>query len=130
MPNSDCIVAKKKAPVDIQKAVSNGTNEVRSLGPLNEKWRTRIRNVLDKWSRLEQTDNPIEEWRTHSALSRDLKQQLDTLQQNKDPGDLDSQQLRNIYAVLGSTQSLLDAMKELGESMQQINWDQWAVDRF
>ena len=103
---------------------------MRSLGPLNEKWRTRIRNVLEKWSRLEQTDNPIEEWRTHSALSRDLKQQLDTLQQNKDPGDVDSQQLRNIYAVIGSTQSLLDAMKELGESMQQINWDQWAVDRF
>ena len=103
---------------------------MRSLGPFNEKWRTRIRNVLEKWSQLEQTDNPIEEWRTHAALSRDLKQQLDRLQQDKDFGDVDSLQLRNIYAVLGSTQSLLDAMKELGENIQQINWDQWAVERF
>ena len=103
---------------------------MRSLGPLNEKWRTRIRNVLEKWSQLEQTDTPIEEWRTHAALSRDLQQQLDTLQQDKDISDLDGQHLRNIFAVLGSTQSLLDAMEELGESMQTINWDQWAVERF
>ena len=103
---------------------------MRSLGPLNEKWRTRLRNVLEKWSQLEQTDTPIEEWRTHSALSRDLQQQLDTLQQDKGISDFDSQHLRNIFAVLGSTQSLLDAMEELGDSMQQINWDQWAVERF
>jgi len=31
---------------------------------------------------------------------------------------------------MGSTQSLLDAMKELGDSMKQINWNQWAVARF
>jgi len=49
---------------------------------------------------------------------------------NKVPDDFDGQALRNLYAVLGSTQSLLDAMNELGDSMQQINWDQWAVARF
>jgi len=86
--------------------------------------------VLEKWSRLEQTDNPIEEWRSHSALSRDLQKQLGTLQQDKGISDLDSQHLRNIFAVLGSAQSLLDAMEELGESMQTINWNQWAVERF
>ena len=30
----------------------------------------------------------------------------------------------------GSTQSPLEAMKELGNSMKQINWNQWAVARF
>jgi hypothetical protein len=38
--------------------------------------------------------------------------------------------LQNLYAVMGSIQSLLDAMKELGDSMKQINWNQWAVARF
>jgi len=103
---------------------------MRSLGSHNEKWRTRLRNVLEKWSQLEQTDTPIEEWRTHSVLSRDLQKQLDKLQQDKGISDLDSQHMRNIFAVLGSTRSLLDAMKELGDSMQQINWEQWAVERF
>jgi len=103
---------------------------MRSLGSLNEKWCERIRNVLEKWSQLEQTDTPIEEWRTDSALSRDLEQQLNKLQQDKDLNNIDSQDLRNIYAVLGSTRSLLDAMKELGDSMQQINWEQWAAERF
>jgi uncharacterized membrane protein YccC len=103
---------------------------MRSLGPLNDKWRTRIRNVLEKWSQLEQTDSLIEEWRSHSTLSSDLEQQLDKLQQNKELNEVNSQDLRNVYAVIGSTRSLLDAMKELGDSMQQINWDQWAVERF
>ena len=103
---------------------------MRSLGSLNAKWRTRIRNVLEKWSQLEQTDTLTEEWRTHSKLSSDLEQQLDKLQQNKELNEVNSQDLRNIYAVIGSTRSLLDAMKELGNSMQAINWDQWAVERF
>ena len=103
---------------------------MRSLGSLNEKWRTRIRNVLEQWSQLEQTDTLTEEWRTHSKLSSDLEQQLDKLQQNKELNGVNSQDLRNVYAVIGSTRSLLDAMKELGDSMKQINWDQWAVERF
>jgi uncharacterized membrane protein YccC len=103
---------------------------MRSLGSLNEKWRTRIRNVLEQWSQLEQTDPLTEEWRSHSTLSSDLEQQLDKLQQNKELNAVSSQDLRNVYAVIGSTRSLLDAMKELGDSMKQINWDQWAVERF
>jgi len=34
---------------------------------------------------------------------------------------------QNLYVVMGSTQSRLKAMKELGDSMKQINWNQWAV---
>ncbi len=52
------------------------------------------------------------------------------LQQDNEPGVIDRQDLRNIYAVIGSIQSLMDAMKELGDSMKQINWHQWAVARF
>ena len=72
----------------------------------------------------------VKEWSTRANLSQELEQQLDKLQQDKKPDDIDRQDLRNIYAVIGSTQSLLDAMKELGDSMKQINWNQWAVARF
>jgi len=103
---------------------------MRSLDSVNEKWRGRIHSVFKKWARLEQTDILIKEWNTQSDLSEELKQQLGRLQQEKGSDDFDGQALRNIYTVMGSTQSLLDAMKELGDNMKQINWDQWAVSRF
>jgi hypothetical protein len=103
---------------------------MRSLGALNEKWRERIRKVLEKWARLEHADTLINEWRTQPSLSQELEQQLDSLQQDRGADEFNEQALRNIYAVLGSTTSLLEAMKELGDSMKQINWNQWAVARF
>jgi len=111
-------------------AESESPELMQSLDSLNAKWRKRIRNILEKWARLEQIDTLIKEWSTDSTLAQDLEQQLGKLQQDKDLNDVDNQDLRNIYAVLGSTQSLLEAMKELGDSMKEINWNQWAVERF
>jgi uncharacterized protein YoxC len=106
-------------------AESESPELMHSLEAFNEKWRERIRNVLEKWARLEHTGSLVKEWSTRATLLEEMEQRL-----NKVPDDFDGQALRNLYAVLGSTQSLLDAMKELGDSMQQINWDQWAVARF
>jgi hypothetical protein len=106
-------------------AESESPELMHSLEAFNEKWRKRIRNVLEKWARLEHTDSLVKEWSTRATLLEEMEQRL-----NKVPDDFDGQALRNLYAVLGSTQSLLDAMNELGDSMQQINWDQWAVARF
>jgi len=106
-------------------AESESLELMQSLEVFNGKWRERIRKVLEKWARLEPADVLINEWRTQPSLSQELEQQLDKVND-----DVDGQDLRNIYAVLGSIQSLLEAMKELGDSMQQINWDQWAVERF
>lgn len=106
-------------------AESESPELMHSLEAFNGKWRERIRKVLVKWARLQLTDSPVKEWSTRATLLEEMEQQLD-----KVPDDLDGPALRNLYAVLGSTQSLLDAMKELGESMQQLNWDQWEVARF
>ena len=106
-------------------AESESPELMQSLEVFNGKWRERIRKVLEKWARLEPADVLINEWRTQPSLSQELEQQLDKVND-----DVDGQDLRNIYAVLGSIQSLLEAMKELGDSMKQINWDQWAVERF
>ena len=111
-------------------AESESHELMQSLDSLNAIWRKRIPDILEKWARLEQTDTPAKEWRTHSTLSRDLEQQLGKLQQDNKLGDSDRQDLVNVYAVIGSVQSLLDAISELGDSMKQINWRQWAIARF
>ena len=111
-------------------AESESPELMRSLDSINRKWRESIHSVFEKWSRLEQTDILNKEWNAQSNLSEELKQQFGRLQQEQGSAEFDGQALRNIYAVMGSTQSLLDAMKELGDNMQQINWEQWAVSRF
>jgi hypothetical protein len=111
-------------------AASESPELLRHVGALNEKWRERIQMLFEKWARLEQTDVLINEWHTQPSLSQELEQRLDSLQQDSKLDEFDEQALRNIYALIGSTRSLLEAMQELGDSMQQINWNQWAVARF
>ncbi|HED18492.1 MAG TPA: hypothetical protein ENI74_03205 [Gammaproteobacteria bacterium] len=102
------------------KAVSESPELMQTLAPLNEKWRQHVQNVFEQWARLEKTDTLIEEWNAQASLSQELEQHDVT----------DDRALQNLYAVVGSTQSLLEAMKELGDSIKQINWNQWAVARF
>jgi len=112
------------------KAESESPELMRALAPLNKKWRLQVQKIFEKWARLERADTLIEEWITRTDLSHELEQQLAELEQGKRPDDIDNHALQNLYAVMGSIQSLLDAMKELGDSMKQINWNQWAVARF
>jgi len=102
----------------------------RSLDAFNGKWRKRIHDVLHQWSRLQPVESHITEWSHCATFSQEMAQQLGQLKPDTEPGDGDRTALRNIYAVTGSTQSLLDAMKELGDSMKQINWNQWSTARF
>jgi uncharacterized membrane protein YccC len=103
---------------------------LRYVNALNETWRKRMQKLFEKWARLEQADALLAKWRLQPSLSQELEQRLDSLQQDKELDEFDEQALRNVYAVIGSTRSLLAALQELGDSMQQINWNQWAVARF
>jgi len=38
--------------------------------------------------------------------------------------------MQHLYALIGSTRGLLDAMEELQKRMRQINWHQWSMERF
>jgi hypothetical protein len=102
----------------------------RSLEAFNGKWRKRIHGLLIQWSRLQPVENRITEWSHDSTFSQEMAQQLGQLKQDTELADADRSALHSIYAVTGSTQSLLDAMKELGDSMKQINWKQWSTARF
>jgi uncharacterized membrane protein YccC len=113
-----------------EKAINESPDLMHALTSMNEKWRQRVQDVFGKLAHMEKTDTLIEDWSNRESLSQDLEQQLGNLTQGNSPDHIDGQDLRNIYAVIGSTQSLLDAMKELGDSMKQINWNQWAVARF
>ena len=112
------------------KAESESPELMQALAPLNRKWRQRVQGIFERWARLERADTLLEEWITRTDLSHELEQQLAELERGKRPDDIDNHALQNLYAVMGSIQSLLDAMKELGDSMKQINWNQWAVARF
>ena len=112
------------------KAAKESPELMRSLAPVNDKWRQRVQSVFRKWARLEKTDTLIEEWTSEASLSQEMEQQLGELKQGKSADGIDDRALQNLYAVMGSTQSLLEAMKELGDNMKQINWNQWAVARF
>ena len=102
------------------RVVNESPELMQALAPLNEKWRQRVQSLFEKWARLEKADTLIEEWSIQASLPQELEQQH----------DFDDRALQNLYAVVGSTQSLLEAMKELGDSLKQINWNQWAVARF
>jgi uncharacterized membrane protein YccC len=112
------------------KAASESPELMQALAPLNEKWRQRVQNIFETWARLENTDALIKEWSTQASLSHELEQQLGELKKGKSPDDIDDRALENIFALMGSIQSLLESMEQLGDSMKQINWNQWAVARF
>lgn len=112
------------------KAAKEYPELMQSLAPVNDKWRQRVQGVFRKWTRLEEADTLIEEWTSEASLSQEMEQQLGVLKQGKSTDGIDDRALQNLYAVMGSTQSLLEAMKELGDNMKQINWNQWAVARF
>jgi hypothetical protein len=59
-----------------------------------------------------------------------MEQRLERLLQAEELDKSDQQSLHSLFAFVGSTQVLLDALKELDDSMQQLNWGQWSAARF
>jgi uncharacterized membrane protein YccC len=130
----DCLQAVRLRMQTLETAYSTAANEspelMKSLESVDGKWRSYVSDTLRHWSRPGHRGNQVRQQDSALSMSEDVEQKLIKLQSDTDPDAIDKQGLRNVYAVIGSTQSLLDAMKELGESMQQINWQQWSVARF
>jgi len=112
------------------KAENESPELMQALAPLSEKWRQRVQSVFEQWAHLDKMDTLIDEWSTEASLSQELERQLGELKQGRSEDGIDDRALQNLYACMGSTQSLLEAMKELGDRMKRINWNQWAVARF
>ncbi|MDB4409827.1 FUSC family protein [Gammaproteobacteria bacterium] len=100
-----------------------------SLEAINKKWRSHVSNTLRLWAKPGH-DHAGDKQDIAAILSADVEQQLDKLHSGNASEDIDRRSLRNIYAVVGSTRSLLEALRELGDNMQQINWQQWSAARF
>jgi uncharacterized membrane protein YccC len=103
---------------------------MQAIAPLNEKWRTHVQDWLRKWARLVTAGGAGKDTAVPIDVSMPLMQQLDDLRETSGMEGLDDRALQHLYAVMGSTQSLLEALRRLGESMQQINWHQWSAARF
>lgn len=101
-----------------------------AIHPLHGEWRRRIQEVFEKWAQLQPATALIDAWRNQPELSQDIQQRLDELQHQQGQAVIGTVDAQNLYALIGSIKGLLEAMEELQESMQQINWNQWAVARF
>jgi len=110
-------------------AASESPELLQAILALQGDWRQRIQDVFRKWTRLEPADALIAAWRSQPELSQGLQQHLDALQQGREAG-VDEAGAQNLYALLGSVNGLLESMEKLQDSMNGINWAQWATARF
>ena len=105
-------------------------DRLQAVHSLHGEWRRRIQDVFTQWAHLQPAHVQINVWRSQPELSQDLQQRLDELQRRHGEGAVDDTGMQNLYTLIGSIKGLLQAMEELQESMQQINWNQWAAARF
>jgi uncharacterized membrane protein YccC len=110
-------------------AASESPHLLQSILPLQGDWRQRMHNVFNKWARLEPADELIEEWRRQPALSQDMQQHIEALQLDQETAGME-RAVQNLFALLGSLNGLLETMEKLQDSMNSINWSQWAAARF
>jgi len=101
-----------------------------SFSPLGKQLRERLQRVFGSWARCQKGDALGDERATLQEISRDLEKKLDTLDYNKDKVRTEDRMLSNFYALLGSVRSLIEAMADTQRAIRQINWDQWAEERF
>ena len=101
-----------------------------NLSGMGDTWRRRLVDMLTRWSRLDLSGDDIQRWSEQSAFALDMEQRLEKLQQLDGLDRTDQDSLHSLFAFIGSTQSLLYALKKLEESMQQLNWGQWSAARF
>ncbi|HFD81587.1 MAG TPA: hypothetical protein ENK05_14535 [Gammaproteobacteria bacterium] len=96
------------------------------IQPLQGEWRRRMRAVFRRWARLQSADRLIESWRHQPGLARELEDRLDELERH----GIDEGEAQSLYALIGSIDSLLEAMAELQRRMHAIDWKQWSAERF
>ena len=102
----------------------------RSLVPLGEQMSETLQRVFERWASFESGDQFERERGSLQHVSRNLQQQLQTLESvgNREP--ISDQALADLYTMLGSARGLIEAMANAQAVFSQINWHQWATPRF
>jgi DNA-binding transcriptional MerR regulator len=112
------------------RVLTHSPDLMKSLNPLRKQLRERLQRVFDRWAHFERADALGDERATLLEISRDLEKKFDTLTFNKDKVRTEDRMLRNVYSLLGTLKGLIEAMADTQEVINQINWDQWAEERF
>ena len=112
------------------RAALHSPDLMESFSPLGRKLRERLQHVFTGWARFERVDALGDERANLQQISRDLEKRLDTLAYNKDGVGEEDRMISNFYALLGSLRGLIEAMAETQGAISQINWGQWAEERF
>jgi uncharacterized membrane protein YccC len=110
------------------KAAEESPELLRTIAPLNAAWRQHVRETLNRWAKLQPVTDS--EAAKEAAYGTRLARQLEQLHASSQLDALDDTALQHLYTVMGSTQSLLESVRMLGDNMRQINWQQWSTERF
>jgi hypothetical protein len=60
----------------------------------------------------------------------DLEERLDTFDYDRNEVRIEDRMIQDFYAMLGAVRGLIGAMADTKGVISQINWDQWATERF
>ena len=107
------------------RAVTHFPDLMENLSPLRKNLRERVQRVFGSWARFEKTDVLGDEQSTLEQMSRDLEKRLDAIDSPMEDG-----MIRDFYTLLGALKGLIEVMAETREIISQINWEQWATERF
>lgn len=83
-----------------------------------------LQSEFESWQRFESRDELANRQNELTRLSEELEQRLDQLNLSQD------QTYTDLYSLIGSLRSLIDAMASTQAAFAQINWSQWATVRF
>ena len=103
---------------------------MQALAPMNATWRRHVKSRLQKLVKLVSAGETAKAEFKSGDISGQLTEQFEAQKKASAMHSLDDRSLQQLYAVMGSTQSLLEAVGRLGDSMEQINWQQWSAARF
>jgi uncharacterized membrane protein YccC len=98
--------------------------------PLRSQIRELLQRLFERWASFE-LDGQFEQQRgSLQHLSRNLQQQFDALETGRDRDPISDQALTDLYTLLGTVRGLVEAMANAQDTINQINWRQWATTRF
>ncbi len=98
--------------------------------PLRSQMRVLLQRLFERWASFDSGDEFEQLRGSLQHLSRDLEQQFDALETGRDREPISDQVRTDLYTLLGTVRGLVEAMANAPDTINQINWRQWATTRF
>ena len=110
--------------------VTNYPDLISPLSPLGKQLRELLQRVFRSWARFEKADALGDERATLQQISGDLERRLDEFDYTKYKVHPEEGIILDFYTLLGALKGLIEVMADTQAIISQINWGQWAKQRF